>query len=274
MHNFPFRFGAEVYTWFMNQDGKTHQGRLGHMIEVSAKAGFTGIEPIHGWMGELSDPVLLKEKLEEHHIELIAIALALPWNESQETEQERIEADKAISLLKHFPGAILCTVQKPAGRFDVENRRLHLAHNVNEVSRRAMEKGVPCSFHPNSPPGSITRTREDYQVILELLDTAVTGWTPDVGHIINGGMDPLAIMKQYQQLINLVHYKDWNGEPEWALMGKGKINLTGITEWLEAINYQGWIVCEDEAPEALDNPDEVTIHDGQWIREELLPSLK
>lgn len=274
MQDFPFRFGAEVYTWFMSQDGKTHQDRLGHMIEVSAKAGFTGIEPIHGWMGELSDPVLLKEKLQEYRIELVAIALALNWNESQETEQERIEADKAISLLKHFPGAILCTVQKPTGRHDLENRRLHLAHNVNVVSRRAMEKGVPCSFHPNSPQISITRTREDYQVILELLDTMVTGWTPDVGHIMNGGMDPLSIMKQYKSLINLVHYKDWSGEPEWALMGKGKIDLVNITAWLEAINYQGWIICEDEAPEALENPDEVTIHDGKWIREELLPSLK
>lgn len=274
MQQHPFRFAAEVYTWFMNQDGKTHQGRLGHMIEVSAKAGFTGIEPIHGWMGELSDPVLLKEKLQEHNMELVAIALALNWNEREETPQERIEAEKAISLLQHFSGAMLCTVQKPTGRHDVENRRRHLMHCVNIVSRRAMEKGVPCSFHPNSPQSSITRTREDYQVILELLDSTVTGWTPDVGHIKNGGMDPLEMMKEYKHLINLVHYKDWNGEPEWALMGKGKIDLVGITAWLEAINYQGWIICEDEAPEALDNPDEVTIHDGKWIREELLPSLK
>ena len=274
MQHFPFRFGAEVYTWFMSQDGKTHQDMLGHMIEISAKAGFTGIEPIHGWMGELSDPGKLKEKLQQHNIELVAIALALPWNESTETEQERLEADKAIGLLQHFPGAILCTVQKPTGRYNIEDRRRHLMHNVNTVSRRAMEKGVLCSFHPNSPHSSITRTREDYDAILESLDSNVSGWTPDVGHIRNGGMDPLEIMKQFKELINLVHYKDWNGEPEWALMGKGKIDLVSITRWLEAIKFKGWIICEDEAPEALENPDEVTIHDGKWIREELLPSLK
>ncbi len=274
MQDFSFRFGAEVYTWFMNQDGRTHQDKLGHMIEISAQAGFTGIEPIHGWMGELSDPGKLKEKLQQHNIELVAIALALNWNQSRETEQERLEADKAIEILRHFPEAILCTVQKPTGRHDIDDRRLHLMHNVNVVSRRAMEKGVPCSFHPNSPHSSITRTREDYKVLLEALDSSVTGWTPDVGHIRNGGMDPLEIMKQYKELINLVHYKDWNGEPEWALMGKGKIDLVSITRWLEAINFQGWIICEDEAPEALENPDDVTLHDGKWIREELLPSLK
>ena len=212
----PFRFGSEVYTWFMNNDGKTHAGRLGHMIEVIAKAGFTGIQPIHFWMGDLSDPGRLEAKLKEQGIELAAIALALEWNSTEETEKEREEADQTINLLQRFSGAILCTVQKPSGRHNLVERRQSLVNIVNTVSRRAMEKGVPCSFHPNSPHTSITRTEEDYQVILESLDSTATGWTPDVGHIINAGMNPLEKMKQYASMINHVHYKDWNGEPEFA----------------------------------------------------------
>jgi hypothetical protein len=37
--NIPFRFGSEVYTWFMSGDGETHKGQLGHMIDIIAKAG-------------------------------------------------------------------------------------------------------------------------------------------------------------------------------------------------------------------------------------------
>ena len=270
----PFRFGSEVYTWFMNNDGKTHAGRLGHMIEVIAKSGFTGIQPIHFWMGDLSDPDRLEAKLKEQGIELAAIALALEWNGTEENEKERLEADQTISLLKRFPGAILCTVQKPSGRHNLVERRNNLISIVNAVSRRAMEKGVPCSFHPNSPHSSITRTEEDYQVILGSLDKEATGWTPDVGHIINAGMDPLEKMKEYESLINHVHYKDWNGEPEFALMGKGKVDLVGITQWLKDRNYKGWIICEDEGVEALEDPDFVTRHDGQWITDTLIPALK
>lgn len=270
----PFRFGSEVYTWFMNNDGKTHAGRLGHMIEVIAKAGFTGIQPIHFWMGDLSDPGLLEAKLKEQGIELAAIALALEWNSTEETEKEREEADQTINLLQRFSGAILCTVQKPSGRHNLVERRQSLVNIVNTVSRRAMEKGVPCSFHPNSPHTSITRTEEDYQVILESLDSTATGWTPDVGHIINAGMDPLEKMKQYASMINHVHYKDWNGVPEFALMGKGKVDFLAITQWLKDSDYKGWIICEDEGEEALEDPDFVTLHDGQWIKEELLPGLK
>ena len=274
MKTIPFRFGAEVYTWYMSNNGETYAGQLGHMIEVIAKAGFTGIQPIFSWMGDLSDPERLADKLKEQKIELSAVALALDWNGKEETEDERREADKAISLLEKFPGAVLCTVQFPTGRHDLENRRLKLVNTVNAVSRRAAEKGVPCSFHPNSPESSITRTEEDYSIILESLDSSATGWCPDVGHIINGGMDPLAKMKEYESLINHVHYKDWDGEPEFALMGNGKVDLVGITQWLKDIDYQGWIICEDEGKEALEDPDFVTLHDGRWIFDQLLPQLK
>ena len=270
----PFQFGAECYTWFMNNNGITHQGKLGHMIEVTGRAGFAGIEPIHFWMGDLSDPVKLAEKLKKHHIELAAIALALSWNDRKETEQERLEADQTIELLKCFPNSLCCLVQVPSGRHELIERRQRLINHVNEVSKRANDKGVPCTFHPNSPENSIARTEEDYKFLLENLNSGVCGWTPDVGHIINGDMDPLQKMKEYAPLINLVHFKDWSENHEFALMGKGKVDFQMITQWLKDIQYPGWIICEDEGKEALADPDGVTLHDGRWIRETLLPSLK
>jgi inosose dehydratase len=270
----PFKFGSEVYTWFMSGNGETHQGRLGHMIEVISKAGFSGIQPIFTWMGDLVDPDLLEAKLKEQGIELAALALALDWNNPEETEREKEVADHAIRVLQRFPGAVLNTVQIPGGRHDIVQRQQNLIDIVNTVSRRAADRGVPCSYHPNSPHSSIIRTEEDYKIVLESLDSSVTGWTPDVGHIINGGMDPLAKMKEYQSLINHVHFKDWNGDPEFALMGKGKVDLLGVTQWLKDINYSGWIICEDEGEEALEDPDFVTLHDGKWIQEDLIPGLR
>ena len=224
-------------------------------------------------MGDLVNPDRLEVKLKEQGIELAALALALDWNDENETDREREVADHAIQVLQRFPGAVLNTVQIPTGRHNLAQRQARLVNIVNRVSRRAAEKGVPCSYHPNSPHTSIIRTEEDYKIVLESLDISATGWTPDVGHIINGGMDPLSKMKEYQSLINHVHYKDWDGAPEFTLMGNGKVDLLGITQWLKDINYSGWIICEDEGAEALDNPDFVTLHDGKWIQEDLVPKL-
>ena len=72
------------------------------MIEVISKAGFTGIQPIFTWMGDLIDPDKLEAKLDEQGIELAALALALDWNEAEETEREREVADHAIKVLQRF----------------------------------------------------------------------------------------------------------------------------------------------------------------------------
>ena len=52
-YEFPaLSFSAETYTWFMKDEGRAHGGRIGHMIQVTARAGFAGFSPSHSWMGD------------------------------------------------------------------------------------------------------------------------------------------------------------------------------------------------------------------------------
>ena len=273
MKNANIKLGAECYTWFMKDSGKGNENQLDRMVRVTAKAGFTGIEPIFGWMGPLDDPGRLADYLREHGISHAALVLGQEWNHPQETGEERAFSDAAIAFLKTFPDTLLCTVQHPTSRDHLVERRQNLVNIVNSVCRRATDAGIECTFHPNSPPTSTNRTAEDYDVILNGLDPAVCGWTPDVGHIRNGGMDPLEKMKEFHSLINHVHYKDWDGKPEWALMGEGEIDFKAITGWLVEQNFNGWIICEDEADQAIDDPDGVTIHDGGYCERELTPII-
>jgi inosose dehydratase len=279
------QFGSQVYTWFMQGTGKGYDNKLDHMIKVAAEAGFTGIEPMvleisekalgcsPYWLGDLKDPAKLKASLDEHNMKLAGLALVCAWDADKETPEERAAADYAIATLKHFPGAKLGTVPLPSGRKNLQERRINLVRNVNAVSRRAVDAGLVCSFHPNSPPASLVRTQYDYDVVLSSLNPAVTGWTPDVGHIIRGGMDVIETMNKWGHLVNHIHYKDFsgNGAEPWAQMGTGKLDFHKITEWLTLRNYEGWIICEDEAHVAVDDPDGVTKQNGQWCKDNLAP---
>lgn len=276
------KFGAEVYTWFMDGHGAAYNNKLGHMIDVTAKAGFKGIEPMvlepheSYWLGDYKDPLKLKDALDEAGIELAALSLVCKWDVEEETESERACADWTIEMLKQFPEASLGTVPLPDGRHHLQQRRLNLVNNVNRVSRRAAEAGIKCSFHPNSPPSSLVRTQDDYDVVINSLDPTVTGWTPDVGHIVRGGMDIIETMMKWQHLINHIHYKDYsgNGVEPWAQMGEGKVDFHKITEFLVQRNYDGWIICEDECELAISQPDEVTLQNGKWCNEQLLPLIE
>jgi inosose dehydratase len=267
------RFGSEVYTWFMKENGAANANRLDHMIKIIAQAGFRSIQPIYYWMGDLADPQRLAEHLRASGLELAAMSFVLDWNHEGETEEELREANACMDFMGHFPGALLCVVQMPRGRFDLVERRKRLVGNLNSLARRAADRGIVSTFHPNSPESSIARTSEDYAVLLNGLDSKVIGWTPDVGHIINGGMDPLETMKQYADLINHIHYKDWDGAPEFAVMGEGKVAFADITCWLRDRGFSGWIICEDEGLRAVDDPDGVTLSDGAWVRDNLEPLL-
>ncbi len=279
------RFGSQVYTWFMQGTGKGYNNKLDHMIAVAAKAGFTGIEPMvleisesalgcgKYWLGDFCDPIRMKDALDTHGMQLCGLSLVCSWDGDEETPAERAAADFTIDFLKHFPGALMGTVTLPSGRHDLHRRRLNVARNLNTVSKRGADAGLVCSYHPNSPPASLVRTQEDYDVVLNSLDPSVTGWTPDVGHIIRGGMDVIATLNKWQHLVNHIHYKDFsgNGPEPWAQMGTGKLDFHRITEWLVAHKHKGWIICEDEAHVAIDDPDGVTLQNGEWCKENLYP---
>jgi inosose dehydratase len=243
------------------------------MIDVAGAAGFRGIEPVFAWMGDLADPGRLRAALARHRVELAAVVLALPWNGARETPAEQAEAAAVIDLLAGFPGARLCLVQVPTGRDDIARRHDHLLRHLHAVADRARARGIRATFHPNSPATSITRSAEDYAYLLPRIDPDRLGWTPDVGHLRHAGMDPLTEMRRHAHLIDHVHFKDWDGRPDFALLGHGTIDLAGITAWLHARGYDGWIICEDEGPAACTDPDGVTRHDGAWVRSHLLPVI-
>lgn len=267
------KIGCETYTWQM--PGEQYKGKLEHIMSITAKAGFQGIEPETSFIRHLSDPVLMKETLNQHHLELAVLCLVEDWRTPQETQEERAHADEWIDFLQHFPDTLLLLVQMPGNdRSELQVRQQNLLKCVNQIAQRAADKGIICSYHPNSPAGSVYRTEEDYKILLNGLDTSVIRYTPDVGHIAKGGMDPLSIIRQYRSLVNCVHYKDMFDNGKWAPMGKGIIDFKGITQALVQTGFEGWIIVEDECDQAITDPDGVTLTDGIFVGEVLQPLLQ
>ena len=172
-----------------------------------------------------------------------------------------------MDFLSHFPDTIYLPVQMPGkDRSNLEERQKNLLSCVNALAERASARGIKCSYHPNSPMGSVFRTEEDYKILLNGLNNKFIGYCPDVGHIAKVNMDPLSIIKQYRELINLVHYKDMFADGRWAQTGEGVIPFKEITEYLISTGFEGWIIMEDEADQAVTDPDGVTRKDGEYVK--------
>ncbi len=262
------KIGCETYTWQM--PGEQYKGRLEHILSICQQAGFTGIEPETSFLQHLSDPVRMKAALEQYDLDMAVLCVVEDWLHARETEAERTRMDQWIDFLGHFPGTILLLVQMPQkDRSNLRTRQDHCIACVNEIARRAADKGIICSYHPNSPAGSVFRTAGDYEILLDGLDPGVIGYCPDVGHIAKGGMDPLEIIRKYRDRVNVVHYKDMYPDGRWAPTGTGAIAFEAITRYLVDTGYDGWIIMEDECDEAITNPDGVTLKDGLFVRDYL-----
>jgi inosose dehydratase len=265
------KFGCQFYTWQMS--GNRFVGKMSHILKVITPAGFTGIEPETCMLGSYYDnPIALKEILSKHGMDLGALVLVLDWTGPEETEKERQEAERIFEYLENFPDTHLVLCQLPGkDRSNLRQRQANALACINAVAARAVDRGITCSFHPNSPSGSVFRTQEDYRILLDGLDKRVVGFAPDTGHIAKGGMNVIEMIDTYRSVIKHVHFKDMTASGVWAAMGAGIIDFPRIVTMLRDTGYAGWIMIEEESEEAKNNPDSATTKNGMYLRQSLLP---
>lgn len=268
------RFACQTYSWQMSLD--RYRGRYEHMIAAAAAAGFTGFEPELVMLGDSWTTAGLAECLESHGLSLAALAVALPWAGEEETSGERDDADRAIATAAALPGSrlvlVLVALPRPArpGPAELLAAQRRTMRCLAAVAQRAAEHGVRCTFHPNSPPGSLFRTAADYEVMADLLPDLI-GYTPDVGHIANGGMDPLAVLRTWGDRVDHVHIKDRAAEGAWAATGQGTVDIDGVLGLLAGRSFPGWVTFEDESASAQADPDGAASANGAFVRSRTQP---
>lgn len=263
------RFASQTYSWQMS--GKWG-GRLGHIAEVVGSSGFAGIEFEVVMSGGYETADKVSQLLEANGIELAALTLVLPWRERQETDAERVEADRVIEVVSHFPGAKLVLVQTPYDEppADRETAQDNLLACLSAVSARAVAAGVAPTFHPNSPRGSIVRVRADYDRVMPRLPEGL-GWTPDTGHLAVGGMDPVELIRLHRSRVDHIHLKDADAAGEWVPNGTGAIDMVAAVALLAETGFDGWVVVEDESPHAEHDPDDAARANAEFVRAALHP---
>ena len=267
------RFGCQTYTWQMS--GERYLGELDRIMGVAADAGFEGLECETQFLGKLRDPARMKDALAAAAIDFAALTVVFRWNGATETAEEAAEADFSIDFLaKNFPDTILniCPLTGSDRSNLAERQQNHLTI-VNAIARRAADRGVEATYHPNSEPGSTCVTADDYAVMLNGLDAEVVGWCPDIYHIRGGDMDPVETMTTYRSLINHIHYSDLDSALTPQAMGEGDMDFASATRYLRESGYTGWLVVEDHCQRATHDPDGVTRDNGRFFHAHIAPLI-
>jgi inosose dehydratase len=244
--------------------------------EVSG-AGYAGIDL--GPVGYLGDGPVLAERLAQRNLGLAGAYLEFPFSNPDELKKLYPELDAMLdtfdAVVDNVPGPrprpTIADASSDARRLlpgrshsdpslglDADAWRA-FSVGLSDVLTRCRDRGYEPTFHPET--GTFVEATWEIDKVLEISDV---GLCLETGHIFVCGGDPLAVLRGSPERINHVHLKDavrsrmdkviadneptpaiWTREVFCAL-GEGDVDIDGVLNELVRLDFEGWMVVEQD----------------------------
>ena len=271
--NAPISYGAFELT--VGIDPNVPDGE--HVLDEVRDAGYEGIDL--GPVGYLGQGAVLARRLEERGLGLAGAYLELPFPDGTRLAKVLPELDSMLdtfdAVVDKIPGPIPMPTIADAGS---ELRRAHPARahvdrtvgyspddwgafgaGLREVVERCRARGYEPTFHHET--GTYVEAPWEVEMVLDLSDV---GLCLDTGHLFISGGDPVAALRRWGYRINHVHVKDarravmdriidgekptesiWSDEA-FCRLGQGDVDVEGILRELRGLDFEGWVVVEQD----------------------------
>ena len=144
------------------------------------------------------------------------------------------------------------------------------------------EAGLRTVFHPHC--GGYVETEAEIDQLMARTHASLVGLVIDTGHITYGGADPVKVLKRHASRVWHVHFKDCDQavaarargndlgylaavrEQLFCELGAGAVDFKGVISELRRINYDGWIVVEQDVFPGYGTPAESAQRNREYLR--------
>ena len=271
--NAPVSYGAFEVT--VGHDPNVPDGLS--VLDQVAEAGYAGIDL--GPAGYLGAAEVLGERLAERGLGLAGAYLELPYADPDALEATLPDLDTLLDIFDAVRGYLPGPAPRPTlADAGTEARRARPGRSVTDPSAgldadawkrfaaglarviaRCRDRGYEPTFHPET--GTNVEAPWEIERVLDLSDI---GLCLETGHMMLGGGDPVAMLRDWGERINHVHLKDaqlgvmrqviaeggpvtdiWAREAFCAL-GDGDLDTDAILDGIRGIGFGGWLVVEQD----------------------------
>ena len=268
------------------------------VLDEIQETGFKGTE-LGDWGFMPTDPLLLKDALDQRGLSLVGswvTSVLIDRNGHEDSAQRALQTAGLLSavsgtkpliilgdnLFAYEPrnrvaGQVTSQDSMTTDQWGVFIDGLHLiARQVKE------ETGIRTVFHHHcstwiEAPWEISR-------LLELTDPELIGLCFDTGHYQFGGGEPVEGLKKHADRIWHVHFKDCDvkiataarhekleyneavGKGLFCELGKGGVDFRGFFHELQAIDYNAWVVVEQDVLPNMGSPKEMAQRNREYLR--------
>jgi inosose dehydratase len=271
--NAPVSYGAFELTVGTDPDVPTGT----QVLDQVAAAGYAGIDL--GPVGYLGDGERLGELLAERGLGLAGAYVELPYSDPGALEDAVGELDAILGVFDAVRSYLTGPPPRPTLADKGSKRRAMLpARSVRDhslgydadgwrrfaaglamVLARCRDRGYEPTFHPETG----THVEAPWE-IERVLDVSDVGLCLETGHMMLGGGDPVAMLRDLGDRINHVHLKDarrsvmagivadgapvteiWTREA-FCELGQGDLDADAVLGGLRQISFGGWLVVEQD----------------------------
>jgi inosose dehydratase len=233
------------------------------VLAEMASLGLTATEL--GPLGYLpADPGALRARLDAHGLSLVGGFVPLVLHEPSLDGTRRAAEEAARMLAGAGADVFVCALlmdpewSAPAPLDDAQFAAL-VAH-IPVIEDLVADHGLTFALHPHA--GTVLESAADVERLLAATDV---GWCLDTGHLLIGGGDPVAFVRDHGERVVHVHLKDVDagvaarfGAGELTLMGatqagmfrplgQGDARIPAVLAQLDAHGYEQWLVLEQDA---------------------------
>jgi inosose dehydratase len=206
-------------------------------LDDIAAAGFEGVELFDGNVVEHQDR--LPDELAARGLALIGVysGANFVFRDVLDDELWRIRRVCAAAAAVGAEHLIVGGGAQRATPGDDDYDRL--ASALDEVCRIAEGHGLVASYHPH-----MTTMAESPGQIERVLSRSEIGFCPDTGHLILGGGDPAALIREWGPRIPTVHIKDVTAGGGFVPLGEGVLDVDDVLAAVAEIGLDGWLTVE------------------------------
>ena len=255
------KFGYAAITW---------QGQDKQAIEDVAAVGFKGIQLRTSTLPEFGErPAALKALLAQHGLSIIAFSSGGVRIDPEFEAEDMAIHTKHARFVRDVGGLYLQLTDTRPKRVLVPADYRRLGRLMSDIGKRTADIGIPVAYHNHM--NSIGERPDEVDWVLDATDPRYVKLLLDVAHYQQGGGDPVKAVKKYADRILFLHIKDLQsplpgntGDPmrsyRFVELGRGKVDLKGVFQALDAVKFRGWAIVElDAVPDKANTPKESAV---------------
>src|SRR4029450_3321523 len=210
--------------------------------------GFAGLELFDWQIAGLESQGLLGQFVEKYKLPLVSSYTSVQLTDPARRAETIAAAGNGANIIKKCGAKTI--VIGPSGRvggqsYNYNDHKQNIVTTLNELGKAITDIGLIAALPQHT--GTAVETRDETYATMEAVDTRYVKFGPDIGQLQKGGVDPVAVVKQFLPVGQHMHCKDWvGGRPMagYCALGLGKGNLVGIFDLMGGGKLDGMMMVE------------------------------